>query len=56
MDTTQRIWFIVLFTALPVWFALVARLFRLLREGYCEVCDSLGAPSFFLNTSIKNNW
>ena len=56
MDTTQAVWFTVLFTAILVWFALAARLFRLLREDHSEVYESLGSPTLFLNNSIKNNW
>ena len=56
MDTTQAVWFTVLFAAILVWFAFAARLFRLLREEHGEVYESLGSPSLFLNNSVKNNW
>ncbi len=56
METTQAVWFTVLFTAILIWFALAARLFRLLREDHGEVYDTLGSPSLFLNSSIRNNW
>ena len=56
MDAIQTVWFAVLFGAVLVWFVLTGHLFRLLREDHCEVYESLGSPSLFLNNSIKNNW
>ena len=56
MEMTQAVWFTVLFTAILIWFALAARLFRMLREDHGEVYESLGSPSLFLNSSIRNNW
>lgn len=56
METTQAIWFSVLFASILVWFVLGTRLFRLLREDHPEVYESLGSPSLFLNNTIKNNW
>jgi hypothetical protein len=56
MDTTQALWFTVLFTAILVWFALAARLYRLLREDHGEVYEWLGSPSLFLNNSPRKSW
>ena len=56
MDTTQAMWFGVLFAATLAWFGLASRLFWLLKEGHNEIYESLGSPSLFANNSINNNW
>ncbi len=56
MDTTQAMWFGVLFAATLAWFGLASRLFGLLKESHPEIYESLGSPSLFLNNSISNNW
>lgn len=56
MDTVEIVWFSVLFAAILAWFALAARMFRLLRQDHREVYESLGSPSLVLNNSVRNGW
>jgi hypothetical protein len=38
-----------------VWFVLITRLFKQLRDKHPVTYENLGSPSLFYNNSVKNN-
>ncbi|MAT71787.1 MAG: hypothetical protein CMJ58_19945 [Planctomycetaceae bacterium] len=48
-------WFAILLISTGVWFALVASLFRQLRDRHPETFVELGSPALFRNNTPANN-
>ncbi len=40
----------------PLYFAMLSRLHRILRNEYPQTYEELGSPTFFANNSLKNGW
>jgi hypothetical protein len=48
--------FLVGLVCVIVSYAMMARLYRMLRERHSEIYDSLGQPTLFWNSSLKNHF
>ncbi len=50
------LFFLVALVCVIVSYAMMARLYRMLRERHPDIYDSLGQPTLFWNSSLKNHF
>ena len=44
-----------MFLMVPIWFVVVSRYFRFLRENHADLYREMGSPSLFANNTPSNN-
>ena len=44
-----------MFVMVPIWFVVISKYFRYLRENHSELYKEMGEPSLFMNNTPSNN-